>query len=302
MQKVSSKRCGYVAIVGRPNVGKSTLLNRLLAFKLSITSRRPQTTRHAIVGIHTIDNTQIVYVDTPGLHTTAKRAMNRYLNRTAAAVLQDVDAIVFVVEAGRWTEEDQSVLMRLNDIDTPVLVAVNKIDRFKDKTQLLPWLDALSEKSAFKEIVPLSAVTGEQVAVLENLVVECLPVGEFFYPEDQLTDRSERFLVAETVREKLTRYLTKELPYALTVEIEQYEEAQGIVRINAVIWVEREGQKAIVIGKSGKTLKKIGEQSRTDIEAHLGCKVFLNLWVKVREGWSDDDRALRSLGYTDSSN
>lgn len=300
MVRVAKQRSGYVAIVGRPNVGKSTLLNHLLQQKISITSRRPQTTRHAIHGIHTVGSAQVIYVDTPGLHTHAKRAMNRYMNRTATSVLADVDAVIFVVEGTRWTEEDESVLTRLEGVRAPVFLAVNKIDQHKDKTQLLPWLQTLTGKRDFEAIVPLSALKGEQVSALEQAVINVLPEGDFLYPEDQLTDRSERFLSSEIVREKLTRQLGKELPYALTVEIEQFEDAEGLARIGAVIWVERQSQKAIVIGKGGKMLKRVGELARVDMEVLFGRKVFLRLWVKVREGWSDDDRALRSLGYTDS--
>lgn len=295
---MNSTRSGYVAIVGRPNVGKSTLLNHLLQYKISITSRRPQTTRHAILGIHTVENAQVVYVDTPGLHTNGKRAMNRYMNRTAAAALEDVDAVIFVVEATRWTEEDENVLDRLKQIRAPVFLVVNKVDQIKNKKQLLPIIENLAVKRHYEDIVPLSALRGDQVSTLENAVIGVLPEGEFLYPEDQVTDRSERFLVAEIVREKLTRHLGKELPYALTVEIEQFEVEGALVRIGAIIWVERDGQKAIVIGKGGQLLKKVGELARIDMETLLGRRVFLRLWVKVREGWSDDERALRSLGYT----
>ncbi|KAA3626333.1 MAG: GTPase Era [Proteobacteria bacterium] len=297
---MNNKRSGYVAIVGRPNVGKSTLLNHLLKYKISITSRRPQTTRHAILGIHTVQNAQVVYVDTPGLHTDAKRAMNRYMNRTAAAVLEDVDAVIFVVEATRWTEEDESVLERLKRVKAPVFLAVNKVDQIKDKNQLLPVLGLMSKKRDYQDIVPLSALNGDQVSTLENAVINVLPQGEFLYPDDQITDRSERFLAAEIIREKLTRLLGKEIPYALTVEIEQFEVEDELTTISSIIWVERDGQKAIVIGKGGHMLKKVGELARIDIEAMLGHKVFLRLWVKVREGWSDDERALRSLGYSGS--
>lgn len=293
-------RCGYVAIAGRPNVGKSTLMNSLLECKISITSRRPQTTRHTLLGIHTVGGSQAIYVDTPGLHSNARKAMNRYLNRAAAAVLADVDVVILVVEALRWTAEDDNVVQRLGGVAAPVILAVNKIDQIKSKRELLPWLEEVASKREFTSIIPLSALRGEQVKVLEESVVALLPEAEFLYPEDQLTDRSERFLAAEIIREKLTRNLGKELPYALTVEIEQFEEQEELSRIGAVIWVEREGQKPIVIGKGGRMLKKIGELARIDMESLFGRKVFLRLWVKVREGWSDDDKALRSLGYTDT--
>lgn len=296
---MSTKKCGYVAIVGRPNVGKSTLLNHFLKYKLSITARRPQTTRHVILGIHTREDAQIIYVDTPGLHRHANRAMNRHMNRAATAVLEDVDVVIFVVECLRWTEEEEDILGQLQRTEAPVLLAVNMVDRIKKKELLLPWMGSVAAKYTFKDIVPISALKGDQIEVLESAVVEALPKGDYLYPADQITDRSERFLAAEIIREKLTRHLGKELPYALTVEIEQFRDEGELTWIGAVIWVEREGQKAIVIGKGGKMLKKIGELARKDMEKLLARKVYLNLWVKVREDWSDDDKALRSLGYTD---
>ncbi len=291
-------RCGYAAIVGRPNVGKSTLMNRILGQKISITSRRPQTTRHRIHGIKTEQNSQTVYVDTPGLHKPGKKAMNRYLNQAAVTALQDVDVVVFVVAGTRWTDEDQWVLQRLMNSGAPVILAVNQVDRVK-REALLPHLDFLSGLMAFEAIIPLSAKTGENVKELEKEVEKRLPLNSPLFPEDQVTDRSMRFVAAEIVREKLTRQLGQELPYELTVEIESYEQEDGIVNIGALIWVERPGQKAIVIGKGGKGLKSIGQQARRDLEQILGEKVFLQLWVKVKEGWSADERALRSLGYGD---
>jgi len=291
-------RCGYAAIVGRPNVGKSTLMNRILGQKISITSRRPQTTRHRIHGIKTEENLQVVYVDTPGLHKPGKKAMNRYLNQAAVTALQDVDVVVFVLAGTKWTDEDQLVLQRLMNSGAPVILAVNQVDRV-DKEALLPHLNHLSGLMAFKAIVPLSAKTGENVEGLEKEVEKLLPFNSPLFPEDQVTDRSMRFVAAEIVREKLTRQLGQELPYELTVEIESYEQEEGIVNIGALIWVERPGQKAIVIGKGGKGLKSIGQQARHDLEHILEEKVFLQLWVKVKEGWSADERALRSLGYSD---
>ena len=293
------KRRPLVVIVGRPNVGKSTLLNRLIGQKLSITAPKPQTTRHLILGIQTLPEAQIVYVDTPGLHCQSRRAMNRYLNRAAASVLGYVDVVVFLVEALRWTDEDEDVLSRLVDFQGPVALAVNKVDRISDKTRLLPFLQEIAGKRNFVEVAPLSALEGDNVPALERIIARLLPEREFLFPEDQITTASERFLAAELVREKLTRLLREELPYALTVEIERFVEEDRLVRIHAVIWVERETQKGIVIGEKGRTLREVGRQAREDMERLLGRKVFLETWVKVREGWSDDERALRSLGYAD---
>lgn len=291
-------RCGYAAIVGRPNVGKSTLMNRILGQKVSITSRRPQTTRHRIHGIKTEACFQAIYVDTPGLHKPGKKAMNRYLNQAAATALQDVDVVVFVVAGTKWTSEDDLVLQRLKNSGAPVILAVNQVDRVK-KDVLLPYLNHLSGLMDFQAIIPVSAKTGENVEGLEKEVEQFLPINPPVFPEDQVTDRSMRFVAAEIVREKLTRQLGQELPYELTVEIESYKHEEGVVNIAALIWVERPGQKAIVIGKGGKGLKSIGQQARLDLEKILDEKVFLQLWVKVKEGWSADDRALRSLGYGD---
>lgn len=292
-------RCGYIALIGRPNVGKSTLLNRLLGQKLSITADKPQTTRHRIVGIKTLDDAQLLYLDTPGLHTDAKKAMNRYLNRAASSVLHDVDAIALVVEAQKWTDDDQAVLERLREVSAPVFAVVNKVDRLKDKAELLPFLQALSQRYAFEAIVPVSAQTGSNVERLEQAFKGCLPEGEPVYEADQLTDRSSRFLAAEMIREKLTRRLQRELPYALTVEIEQFQEVDGVLHIDGLIWVERDSQKSIVIGKGGAMLKEVGRQARSDMEKMFGSKVFLKLWVKAKEGWSDDERSLKNLGYSD---
>lgn len=292
-------RAGYVAIVGRPNVGKSTLMNHLIGQKISITSAKPQTTRHRVLGIDTGEDYQAVYVDTPGLHLGAKKAMNRYMNRAAVGSLEGVDLVLFVIEAGRWTAEDDMVLSRLADVKVPVILVVNKVDRFADKTALLPLLGELAGKRDFAEVVPVSALKESNLPSLRKQVVRYLPIGESVFEEDQITDRSQRFLAAEIVREKLMRNLGDELPYALTVEIEQFKEEGGLYDIAAVIWVEREGQKKIVIGKGGAGLKLIGQQAREDMEKLFQYRVFLRLWVKVKEGWSDDERALRSLGYTD---
>lgn len=292
-------RAGYAALLGRPNVGKSTLLNRLIGQKLSITAPKPQTTRHVLLGIQTLPEAQIVYVDTPGLHRQVGRAMGRYLNRAATSVLGYTDVVIFLVEALRWTEEDTAVLKRLADFSGPVVLAVNKIDRIADKSRLLPFLAEMAQKRTFAEIVPLAALVGDNVAALERSIITLLPIGDFLFPPDQLTTVSERFLAAELLREKLTRLLRQELPYALTVEIEHFVETERLTRIGAVIWVERETQKGIVIGEGGATLREAGRQARESMERTFGRKVFLETWVKVREGWSDDEQALRSLGYTD---
>ena len=292
-------RCGYIALVGRPNTGKSTLLNRLIGQKISITSRRPQTTRHRIIGIKTLANAQLVYVDTPGLHGYSGRAMNRHMNRTASMAIRDVDVVVFLVEGLRWTPDDDLVLAELERLDCPVILAVNKVDLIADKEILLPGLQALSDKRVFTQIIPLSARRGDNVAELERCVESLLPLGAPFFPDDQVTDRSERFLVAERIREKLFRKLTKELPYGLSVEVEHFRRERYTLHIHALIWVERQSQKSIVIGKQGAVLREVGQQARIEIEKMLDSKVNLKLWVKVKEGWADDERALKSLGYSD---
>lgn len=292
-------RSGYVALLGRPNVGKSTLLNCVLGQKLSITSHRPQTTRHRILGIKTTERGQIVYVDTPGIHKSEKRAMNRYMNRTASSSAQDVDLIVFVVEALKWSDEDELVLKKIRETNVPLILAINKVDQIKDKETLLPFLQKVAGKAEFVAVIPISAMKGDNIAEFENVILQHLPVSEAFYPDDQITDRSERFLAAEIIREKLMRNLEKELPYNLTVEIEQFKPEGDMYSVAAVIWIDRENQKAIIIGKGGERLKSIGSKARIDMEKMFERKVFLQLWVKVKEGWSDDERALQSLGYRD---
>ncbi|MGD8576985.1 MAG: GTPase Era [Thiohalophilus sp.] len=292
-------RCGYVALLGRPNVGKSTLMNHLIGQKLSITSRKPQTTRHRILGIKTTDQAQIIYVDTPGIHQKAKKAMNRFMNRTASAVIQDVQVVVFVIEALKWTAEDELVLSAISATSAPVILAVNKVDKLAEKGALLPFLQELGGKHDFADIVPVSAKSGTNLDQLEKAIIHHLDVSEPWYPEDQITDRNARFLAAEIVREKLMRNLGQELPYATTVEIEKFEETERLDRINALIWVERENQKSIVIGEQGERLKKVGQQARLDMQKLFDKKVHLELWVKVKTGWSDDERALSSLGYRD---
>ncbi len=289
--------CGYVALVGRPNAGKSTLLNRILGQKLSITSHKPQTTRHSILGIKTEAESQVVYVDTPGIHPSRGRAINRLMNRTASNAFRDVDVIVMIVEGQRWGEEEQLILEHLERVEVPVILAINKIDRIRDKSRLLPLIAALAERYPFREIVPISALKGRQVERLEAVVTALLPAAPALFSEEQVTDRSERFLAAEIVRERLMRQLDQELPYALTVEIESFHDAGERLEIAALIWVERKAQKAIVIGRDGQQLKRVGSQARETLEKILGRRVHLELWVKVKEGWSDDERALRSLGY-----
>lgn len=292
-------RCGYVAIVGRPNVGKSTLLNHILGQKLAITSRKPQTTRHNMLGIKTEGEVQAVYVDTPGLHKHNDKALNRYMNRSASTALKDVDVVVFVVDRMRWTDEDQLVLEKVQHVKCPILLAVNKADRLEDKSELLPHLNWLAEQLPQAEIVPISALQGQNLDTLEKLVGERLPKSEHFYPEDQITDRSSRFLAAELIREKIMRQLGAELPYQITVEIEEFKQEGRILHIHGLILVERDGQKKIIIGDKGERIKRIGADARKDMETMFDSKVMLNLWVKVKGGWSDDERALRSLGYLD---
>ncbi len=292
-------KAGYVALVGRPNVGKSTLLNHLIGQKISITSRRPQTTRHRIHGIKTTEAGQAVFVDTPGIHASQKRAMNRYLNQTAGSALLDVDLIVWIVDRPAWLPEDELVLERIKDSGIPVILAINKVDRIEDKATLLPFLESAQALHPFMAMIPISALKGGNLDVLERQIMKLLPEGEPIFAEDQLTDRSERFLAAEIIREKLLRTLGQEVPHALSVEIEQFKVEGNLTRIAALIWVERDGQKAIVIGHKGEVLKKVGERSRLDLERLLDGKVFLQLWVKVKENWSDDERALRSLGYAE---
>ncbi len=289
--------CGLVALVGRPNVGKSTILNRLIGQKISITSRRPQTTRHRILGIKTEENTQIIFVDTPGLHVQQPRAMNRYLNRTASDSLRDVDVVIFVVEGTRWKKDDDWIVEKLQRLKVPVVLAVNKIDLVANKENLLPQLDMLAKKMAFVDLIPVCARSGANLNLLEQAVIQRLPLSPPFYPEDQVTDRSERFLAAELVREKLFRRLGEEVPYGLTVEIESFKEEKGVLHIHALIWVEKTSHKPIVIGSKGELLKQVGRDARIDMQKAFDHKVFLQLWVKVKEGWADDDRALRSLGY-----
>lgn len=298
---MTDSRCGYVAIVGRPNVGKSTLLNHILGQKISITSRKPQTTRHRVLGIKTVDNTQTIFVDTPGLHQggDADKAINRYMNRAASSAITDVDVIVLVIDELRWNPEDEWVLSQVKRAECPVLLVINKIDRLKDKGQLLPFLEECNSKMPFAEIIPVSALNSNNLQPLEQAIQSLLPEGVPFYPEDQVTDRSMRFMAAELVREKIMRQLGQEVPYAMTVEVEDFKDSGKSLHIHALILVEREGQKRIVIGNKGARLKLIGQEARSDMETMFERKVMLKLWVKVKSGWSDDERALRSLGFND---
>jgi len=299
MSESRANRCGYCAIVGRPNVGKSTLLNRIIGQKLAITSRKPQTTRHSILGVKTMAQGQVVYVDTPGIHQRGNQPMNRYLNRTAKTALDDVDLLLFVVEMGKWTAEDAAVLEALQRTKAPAVLVINKIDEVKDKQTLLPFIQEIASKADFDEVIPISAEKGDNVDRLEEIVHSRLPVSANFFPDDQLTDRSERFFAAELIREQLTRRYAKEIPYALTVEIEKFEEEGNLYRINALIWVERPGQKNIIIGSKGSALKEVARQARLEMEKFFDKKVFLTVWVKVKKSWSSDENALIKLGYSD---
>ncbi|MDO6783434.1 GTPase Era [Neptunomonas phycophila] len=291
------QRCGFVAIVGRPNMGKSTLMNYMLGQKISITSKKPQTTRHQILGIKTEGDLQIVFVDTPGLHKEQDKALNRYMNKAASEALRGVDLVLFMVDRTAWTEEDDIVLGKVQHAPCPVILVVNKVDQLEDKNSLLPQIAHVSEKMKFADIIPISAKNGTNVDQLENLINQYMPQSAHHYPEDQITDKSSRFMVAEIVREKLMRNVGDEVPYGATVEIEEFINDGRLLTISALVLVEREGQKKIIIGEKGERMKTIGRDARKDIEALFETKVMLNLWVKVRRGWSDDERALKSLGY-----
>lgn len=289
-------RSGYIAIVGRPNVGKSTLLNHLVGEKISIVSRKAQTTRHRITGILTADDAQFVFVDTPGFQTRFSNALNRAMNRGVTQTLADVDVILFVIEAGHFDARDRAV-MKLLPAETPVILVVNKTDRLKDKATLLPFLAEVSAEHQFAAVVPVSAIKGRQTEDLLREARKYLPNEGLLFPEDELTDKSERFLAAEYIREKLFRLLGDELPYATTVEIEKFEQEGGLRRIFAAVVVDRDSHKAIVIGKGGESLKRIATEARQDMERLFDGKVYLEVWVKVKSGWTDDERLLRSLGY-----
>jgi GTPase len=294
-----TNHCGTVAIVGRPNVGKSTLLNRMLGQKLAITSHKAQTTRHSILGVKTTEQGQILFVDTPGIHERGGSALNRYLNRTARAAIADVDLVLLLVEALRFTHEDELALRAVAEAGPSVIAVINKVDRLRDKTALLPFLQRLSERHSFDAMVPVSAKSGEQLDALEQAIMARLPEGDNLLPPDQLTDRSERFFAAELLREQLTRRYAQELPYRTTVEIERFEDEGGRYLIHALIWVERPSQKAIIIGHRGEALKAAATQARLEMQRLFDCPVHLEVWVKVKESWSSDEAALASLGYAD---
>lgn len=289
--------CGYIALVGRPNVGKSTLLNRILNQKLSITSRKPQTTRHSILGIQTREDYQFVYVDTPGIHQGSKKAMNRLMNKTASSVLRDVDVIAFIVDGTHFDEEDEYVLRMVKQSGIPAVLVVNKVDKIAEKTQLLPFIQKISQLHEFAAIIPISAKTGVQVDELEARLKTYLPEGPHLFADDQITDRSTRFLCAELLREKIFRRCGQELPYATTVDIESFKMEDELVTIHALILVDKPNHKRIVIGNKGQKLKEMATDARKDMEALLGKKVFLQCWCKVKSGWSDDERILKQLGY-----
>lgn len=292
-------KTGYAALIGRPNVGKSTLINQLLGQKLSIISRKPQTTRHRILGIKTTEDAQILYLDTPGIHHSVSRALNRYLNKTASAALAGVDVILWLIDNNGFSEDDDLIFEKLQSVNVPVILVINKVDKIKDKAILLPLMHSARERYSFEVMIPISALRGTHVEALERAIVDLLPQGSPLYPEYQVTDKPERFFAAEIVREKLLDYLGDEVPHRLTVEIDQFKDEGELTRIYATIWVEREGQKRIVIGSQGDALKKAGQKARLELEAFLGRHVYLNLWVKVKKGWSDDEWVLQGLGYGD---
>ncbi|OAJ92238.1 GTPase Era [Vibrio bivalvicida] len=296
-----NQHCGFIAIVGRPNVGKSTLLNRILGQKISITSRKPQTTRHRIMGVDTEGDYQAIYVDTPGLHIEEKRAINRLMNRAANSSLSDVNLVFFLVDGTHWTNDDEMVLTKLQKSNFPVVLCVNKVDNVQDRNDVMQHMMDMSKKMEFVDVVPISAKQGKNIDVLRKHVRDHLPKATHHFPEEYVTDRSQRFMASEIVREKLMRFTGEELPYSVTVEIERFDynpETDGF-HINALILVERNGQKKMVIGKGGEKIKTIGREARLDMEELFGRKVYLETWVKVKSGWADDERALRSLGYID---
>lgn len=292
-------RCGFAAIVGRPNVGKSTLLNHLLGQRLSITSRKPQTTRHQILGVHTESDVQSIYVDTPGVNKAGKRAMNQHMNRAALSVLEDVDMTIMVVENVRWTEVDAQICEAIRNSGRPAILALNKVDRVADKAALLPKMQEISGMGVFQELVPISALNGHNVDTLQKLVNEAMPTGPFMFAEDQVTDRDERFLAGEMVREQIIRGYGDELPYQTAVQIEEFKRKRGVLHIGAVVLVERDSQKKILIGAGGTQMREIATAARKSLENFFDCKVMLRTWVKVKRSWSDDESVLQSLGFVD---
>ena len=291
------KRCGFVAVVGRPNVGKSTLINAIVGSKVSIVTPKPQTTRHRILAVHVVDDCQIIFVDTPGLHRRAAKIMNRMMNRTAASALADADLILFVTEANRWTVEDQDVLGRFKESHAPVVALLNKIDKVHPKEELLSTISKMSERYSFAEVMPISAKLHDNLDRLLALIPNHLPESPPLFPDEMITDRSESFQIAEIIREKLTLLLRQEVPYGLTVQIEQYEKEQQGVSIHAIIWVERDSQKGIVVGKGGNILKKVGRQVRLELKERFARPVHVELWVKVKDNWADSEKDLLRLGY-----
>ncbi|UJF24813.1 GTPase Era [Suttonella sp. R2A3] len=290
-------RAGYIAVVGRPNVGKSTLINHLIGQKIAITSNKPQTTRHALLGIYTRGETQIVFVDTPGIHDERKKAINRQMNRAAWQSMEYVDAIIHVSEFARWTAEDTHIAESINALKLPKIHVLNKIDRCKDKSTLFSALSEIQERADWQEIVPVSAQHEHNLDALENSLAQYMPEQPWLFPEEQITTAGMRFMAAEIIREKLFRYLHQELPYELGVIIERYSEEDSMIQIDATILVERASQKGMVIGKGGKTLKLVGQRARGDLETLVDKKVMLRTWVKVRENWRDDDQIIQSMGY-----
>ncbi len=290
-------RCGLAAVIGRPNVGKSTMINAIMGRKVSIVTAKPQTTRHRILAVHTTDSSQIIFVDTPGLHRKAGKAMNRLMNRTAANALLDADVVLFVSDATRWTSEDDDVLKRLKSCNAPVIALLNKVDKVHPKEKLLDALALMNARHEFAEIVPVSALQNDNLDELVAMLPPFLPESPPLFPEDMHTDRSDEFHAAETIREKLTLMLHQELPYGLTVQVERFVEEESGIAINAVIWVERDSQKGIVVGKNGKVLKKVGRAARLDISEQAGRPVHLELWVKVKTNWADNEKDLMNLGF-----
>jgi len=294
---MSDMRCGFVAVVGRPNVGKSTLINAVMGTKVSIVTAKPQTTRHRILAVYTTEDVQIIFVDTPGLHRKAGKAMNRMMNRTAANALADAELVLFVSEAGRWTDEDSDVIRRLKNVSAPVVAVLNKVDLVHPKEKLLVAISALSERHEFADILPVSAKKHDNLDTLVSLIPGYLPESPQLFPSDMQTDRSSEFQAAEIIREKLTLSLHQEIPYGLTVQIEKYETDADRTTINAIIWVERDSQKGIVVGKGGSVLKRVGQAARLELKQRLGRSVHLELWVKVKDNWADNEQDLLRLGY-----
>lgn len=290
---------GYVALIGKPNTGKSTLMNALIGEKVSITAHRPQTTRHQILGIKTTDNYQCIFVDTPGLHDDNHKAIHRYMNRAAASMFTEADLICVLLDVKRFNRNDEKILQRVSKFEK-VIVVLNKIDQVT-RAACLPMMKQIAEFAPGREIVPVSALKRDNLDRLETLIVAQLPLGAPQFPDDQITDKSMRFITAEIIREKLFRVLKQELPYSITVNIDHYKEETDLTRISATVWVERSSQKGIVIGKNGSLLKKIGSLARTDIERLLDTQVYLQLWVKIREGWADDEKSLAAFGYSDAN-